>query len=97
MQVRGTLTHTHTNTNRHTPHQQTHTAPAHTHTTLPRLTFPCSITTQGGLVQFVIPFEWARRADTLFYVLWMVLFFLAFGVFLLNVFLAIIVDTFGGA
>lgn len=53
-----------------------------------------SIPVAGGLVQFISPPEW-RRSDTLGWVLYNLLFYLAFGVILLNVVFAIIVDTFG--
>lgn len=47
------------------------------------------------MVEFVTPFNWNESFQSLAWISYIVIFYLTFGVLLLNIFLAIIVDTFG--
>ncbi len=59
------------------------------------LTFP-RILSGNQLVQFLIPMNYPDYSDTAGWVIYMVVYYVVFGIFLLNVTLAVIVDTFGG-
>ncbi len=54
------------------------------------------IGSNGEIVQFILPFVWKDKAMSLFWILYIVIFFVAFALLLLNLFLAVIVDNFGG-
>ena len=47
------------------------------------------------MAEHLVPFEWSNRSDTVGWNIYIALFYIVFSLFLLNMILAIIVDTFG--
>ncbi|PRP87028.1 inositol 1,4,5-trisphosphate receptor-like protein [Planoprotostelium fungivorum] len=52
------------------------------------------IPSAGGLNQLVNGYQWSDAGDTWFFIIYVVFYYVIFGLLMLNIFLAIIVDTF---